>query len=263
MSSASSLWAIVLASDEVEPQRIVSTLDRLAWVVAPDHAVTVVDERHRRWAWQELAGKGSTIIVPQESRGTAIDLLIALRLVLGRDPGATVAVVPAEHGLPGKSLERALRSAYETVPSRPGSVVFAATPDEPSFEFGWIQPSASDGLARVLAFQEKPRAPFRGAMRGRLFAATLGTLLDLYERTVPDVVNGVGKALRAAEGDDGSARDAYRSIPKRDLSRDVLAPGVDTLSFLSVPDGERPLEHFSHESGGLDLPVIEAGHTGL
>jgi mannose-1-phosphate guanylyltransferase/mannose-1-phosphate guanylyltransferase/mannose-6-phosphate isomerase len=144
-----------------------------------------------------------------------------------------VVLTPSDHAVAdGAAFRRGVRAAVRLAESTRAVTLFAVEPSEVSRDFGWIIPNRRDGhVARVTAFVEKPemalaeRLHDQGAVWNTM--VVVGRAADvraLYRAHLPELTSVFDTALRI---DDDEAKDrflaqAYRELPPRDFSRDVL-----------------------------------------
>lgn len=264
------LWAIVLAGGEgsrlgdlardergepapkqfcrfgTERSLLASTLARAQRLVRRERVIVSLLDHHRRWWSDALAGHPARTVVSQPCpRGTAAGVLAPLLRVHAADADARVVILPSDHAVEDESiLLESLDAAGRVAERRPDEVVLLGfAPESADRTFGWIVPSPDhDGISHgVFAFEEKPdpgrakRLMAAGGMwNGMLIAARASALVRLYERHLPELIPA---ATGLARSPDGSRRPAtaYRAIPTRDLSRDLIAPAVGRLRVVRVP----------------------------
>jgi mannose-1-phosphate guanylyltransferase len=215
------------------PSLLESALLRAWRVAGAARTVVVVAEGHAKW-WCPIQSRWDGVrFVPQPlDRGTAAGLLLPLEEIRARDPGATVAVLAADHYVEDEVLlATSLRKALLHARRSGRIVLLGLEPDEEDGELGWILPSRSDRpRSRVAQFREKPGREVaslidRGALiNGFLMAGNLSAWLEILRERVPDVV----AAFHAAGGH-------YSQIPRRDLSREVFEPAAGSLLVQRVP----------------------------
>jgi mannose-1-phosphate guanylyltransferase len=264
------LWAIVLAGGEGsrlgnlardehgEPapkqfcrfgtgqSLLASTLERAEGLVPRERVVVSLLEHHRRWWTRELAGHPARAALPQPCpRGTAAGVLAPLLAIERMDPGARVAILPSDHAVGDEAVLRgALGEAAQVAARRPEDLVLLGiSPEGADPTLGWIVPSQEDdGRSRgVRAFEEKP-GPARaerlmaegGMWNSMLIVARVSALIRLYERVLPEAIPAVLDLIRSP-AEPARATTAYRAMPSRDLSRDLIARAVERLRVVRVP----------------------------
>ena len=226
-----------------------STLVRAERIVSRDRIAVSVLEPHRRWWLPGLAGRPAHMTVSQPwSRGTAVGVLAPLLRIRRDDPGARIVILPSDHGVADEAiLDRSLERAIQAADRRPDEVVLLGfAPDSPDTALGWIVPSGEhDGhTERVAEFVEKPepREAARlmasdGMWNGMLIVASAATLVRLYQRFLPEIIPAAASLARPRQCESCSRRleSMFRSLPSRDVSRDLLTPAVGQLRVMRVP----------------------------
>lgn len=194
----------------------------------PARTLVVVAPEHREHWERELAGHPlGNVLVQPANRGTAAGLVLPLLAILGRDPRATIAVLPSDHFVADEgALEAALGSALSRA-GRRELVLVGIEPEGPETQYGWVCPEDGQRISRVREFVEKPPLAVarellgRGALWNSFILAVHGTtLLGRVRRRLPDLVRGLGTALWSS--DPAALGDLYGRLPVRDFSREVL-----------------------------------------
>jgi mannose-1-phosphate guanylyltransferase len=228
------------------------TLNRAARLTSRFRIVPVVAAGHRRHWENNLSGLPTeNILVQPENRGTAAGILLPLLNVLSRDPRATVITLPSDHYVEDEmALENSLRRAADAVAAHPERVVLIGiTPDHADPELGYLvpagsgkEPSTRAGIRPLRAFVEKPprdlaaRLLKRGAAWNSFVMVAKGTtLVRLFERTQPDVLDAFSSAVGAHGWNDVVMEDLYSRLPVRDFSRDVLQEMPSSLWMVVAP----------------------------
>ncbi len=228
-------------------------VDRARGVVGPDRVVAVVAEQHRPW-WEDELGRvpgglpAENVVVQPSNRGTAVGVLLGLLHVVSRQGSlARVLVLPSDHAVADEeTLRRHLERGIHATRQDPGRVVLLGmTPEGLDTEYGWILSSdAADGLARpVVEFVEKPdaarsqRLMDRGALLNTfIFTARAATLLNLYQRVMPELL---WRFLPRLSKPEAWARDVlrrlYHALRSRDFSKELLERCTECLSVVPVP----------------------------
>src|ERR1700688_3875072 len=259
MSDADHLWALVLAAGEGTrlrdltrradngpvpkqycslrggPSLLEETLHLAANVSEAGHIMVIVAAQHRRW-WMSAPSSlpAARIVVQPLNRGTANGILLQLLHLMRIDPQAQVVLLPSDHYVADEPiLAQAIRTALSRLPSAPDEIVLLGMqPSFPDPDLGYITPGASDGYGTcaIAAFVEKPSAERAQQLiaTGALWSAFIitaccRTLLDLYERRFPHIVQAMRLAL-CDETDPATHMAAlYEQLPTLDFSRDLLA----------------------------------------
>jgi mannose-1-phosphate guanylyltransferase len=212
------------------------TRDRFAPISPPSRTVVIVDRRHVRYLPEGRAGsgRGETIVLQPEDRGTAAGVLLALTPVLDRDPEALVVITPSDQGIRDVArFRRCVIEAVERARAGVGPILFGVEPVRAEDDYGWITPEASAArgpLRRVTSFVEKPardtaaRLFAAGAVwNTMILVARAGALRDLYRRQLPDLAARFDELRPYSAGDRATRIEAtYRHWPVYDFSRDLL-----------------------------------------
>ncbi len=225
------------------------TWDRALRLVPPARVVTVITAGQERFLRAEAGSQGipGRVLVQPDNRETGPGLLLPLLWIARRQPDASVAVFPADHFIWEES--RFVAHVAEAVimsRRRPDRiVVLGVEPDAPETSYGWIEPGVPcEGirpdreLFTVTNFWEKPDDALARELQAAgcfwnslVMAGTAYGFLQLVRRHCPDAV----AILEAATDRFGTSAEraailaAYRRLSPIDFSRDVLAPGRDTL----------------------------------
>lgn len=156
-----------------------------------------------------LAAHGVTpdcIILEPEPRNTAP--AIAVAALAARDPDEILAVLPADHLIPGADALRAvlIRAAIAARAER--IVTLGLKPTGPETGFGYIRAGEAfgDGVHRVEAFVEKPdqeRANHYVASgdyfwNAGIFVFRAGTMIDAFARLRPQTLDAARESLARA-----------------------------------------------------------------
>jgi mannose-1-phosphate guanylyltransferase len=273
MPCDSHTWALVLAAGEGTRLRVLTTtisgatvpkqfcslhggpslfheaLHRAQAVTSRARTCAVVASDHRIW-WQSLprALPTSNLVVQPSNRGTGNGILLPLLHIVARDPEAQVLILPSDHHVrEERTLWRSLIDMAQQSRGRPECVLLLGfEPQMADPDLGYIIPSGSDSrdTLPVGQFIEKP-PPMRareiiaqgGLWNAFIVAAKVQTLLDLFKRRMPAIV----EQMRAAVAEDlaHDASDAteqlYKRLPTIDFSRDILEGQQAHLRVLPAP----------------------------
>lgn len=226
-----------------------TTIARLSRVVDSSRIVIVVSAMHRRWWEPELADlPPENIIVQPCDRGTACGLLLPLTVIEAREPGAGLVVSPADNWVEDEdAFVWSLVEAQAHVLARPSRLVLLGmSPDRPDTGYGWITsaPHGTDDVPAVTSFVEKPDTERAGELlrSGALwssftFAAAGGTLMDLFRRSTPWLVDRFTERLVYVPDDHRqyALLSLYDRLPTVDFSRRVLEQASGRVHVLPVP----------------------------
>lgn len=223
------------------------TLGRAERLTSPGHIITVVADHHRRWWEPELAGlPAENVVVQPCHRGTAVGILVALLRILRRDFRARVLIFPAGHHVADEdTLHRALIEAARVTRQDSGrALLFGMEPDEPDPECGWILPASlgGDPIREVSALVDTPElGTARHLMQqgGLLFSCMVlahgSTLLNLYERAAPWLLDAFQMLPHDAAAQQADLPMIYQTLPRCDFKREVLALVPGHLLVAPVP----------------------------
>jgi mannose-1-phosphate guanylyltransferase len=208
------------------------------------------------------------VLVEPQGRNTAMAIGYAAACIEARDPGALMAVLPADHVIPdARAFAAALRAAARAAARADVLVTLGVRPTRPDTGYGYIQvgPPADPAhprLRRVRRFAEKPEPRRARAWLRRggwlwnagIFAWRAASILDEIERCAPEL----GRALAPLRGRTASraavAR-AYRRAPSLPIDVAVLERSrrVWTLpvqfAWSDVGDWDRQAEQLGVDRG--------------
>jgi len=226
------------------------TSERAASIASPQRIVTVVAAQHRHW-WASDPARlpPGHVIVQPENRGTAAGILLPLLWITSADPEARLVILPSDHAVASEEiLHQAITGAIEHVPSADSTMVLLGVQAEgPEPGYGWIVPRQGEvcDLRPITAFYEKPDAKAasslqsRGALLNSFILVTGGRfLVDLFRTALPELWHAIQPIITRHRGDRSLGQDgsrAYRIIPMRDFSKDLLEQTADRLSVYLVP----------------------------
>src|SRR5262245_16095791 len=223
-------------------------VDDVARLVPAGRVVTVTT-RGRAWASESPSASSAHRVVQPHYRGRAAETLLPLLRIARQDPGATVVVVPSDHGVRHEvRFHRYVARAVWAVALRPDlPILLAAHPQSPVSR-GWIEPGepvegledlAVHDVRRVVdaaSLAEQRRLFESGALVStQVFIGRAATLLSLAAEAVPEVFVAL-EPLAAACGtpEEPLLSDAvYECMPEADLGALERAPG---LAVLPLPD---------------------------
>ncbi len=228
------------------------TWDRAARVVDPDRILTVITAGQEPYLDEE-AGPGvpGTVLVQPENKETAAGLILPLVWIARRAPGATVAVLPADHFVwDEERFVAAVRTALASAEDWPDRLLLlGANAEGPETGYGWIAPGAplapgsAPELQAVRRFWEKPdrQTATRLFASGYLWntlvlAGRLCAYLRLAAADAPEVLGPLA-AIEECLGTPREAaalRAAYARIPPTNLSHALLARRPEALMVLAV-----------------------------
>ena len=168
----------------------------------------------------------SNVIAEPCPRDTAPCVGLAAEIVVRRDPGATMIVMPADHVIrPTETFLKTVRAAVSVIDSDPTAfVTFGIKPTRPETGYGYIERGQSlgtpegIGLHRVVQFRERPDlataqaflADGRFAWNSGIFLWRARAILDALATHRPKLAAGlrrIGDALGTANESEVLARE--------------------------------------------------------
>lgn len=178
------------------------TVDRVAPLYGRRNVLVVTVGEHERAMRRELPMLPKTnFLVEPLGKNTAPCIGLAAVDLLGRDPDAVVAVLPADHWISdARRFARTLAAAVDLAARHDALVTLGIRPEYPETGYGYILTGkrAAAGARRVTGFVEKPplekarRLIRRGALwNSGLLVARVATILAAIRRYAPDVAKGL------------------------------------------------------------------------
>lgn len=226
------------------------TWDRAMQIVPADRIVTVITAGQEDYLVEECRnGMPGTLLIQPANRDTGPGLLLPLLWIATRDPGAMVAILPADHFVweEGRFIDH-IRRALEAALHLDRLILLGIEADAPETGYGWIRPSgpiAAVPFAEfygVQGFMEKPDAGTAASLWAAgclwntfVLAGRLPTYLRLAESGMPETL----AALRTAGGLHPPGRPsalarAYREMASTNFSKALLARYPEDLLVLAV-----------------------------
>lgn len=224
-----------LAGDSTLFQQTVTRAQTLPGAASP---IVVCSEDHRFLVAEQLQTLGisdASILLEPVARNTAPAIALAALQALGKDPDATLLVLPADHLIGdtdsfGDAVRKALPLAAEG-----WLVTFGIRPDAPETGFGYIRRGhalGGDGY-QVEAFVEKPdRATAESYLEmggydwnSGMFLFRASRLLEELAQQAPTMHAGVAAAFESAHADLDFVRidkEAFASIPEDSIDYAVM-----------------------------------------
>jgi mannose-1-phosphate guanylyltransferase len=216
---------------------IQTTVERVRDLAGPDRTWIVTNPRQldpMLTALNEFPRE--QIIVEPEPRDTAPCVALAAAVIEARDPGATMAVMPADHLIDAPErfqadLEQAARLAQDDTTL----VTFGIPPTYPATGFGYIElgnalPQVT-GAFDVLRFREKPDQTTAQTFlesgqflwNSGIFVWNFVSLTRAMETACPELAICTHTMLAAARVDDDAARDAaFQQAPRISVDYAVM-----------------------------------------
>jgi mannose-1-phosphate guanylyltransferase/mannose-6-phosphate isomerase len=216
---------------------LAATVARARRFADPGRIWIVCGREHAR-AVREAAGvPARQLLVEPSRRNTAMAIGWVAQRIEAADPGAVLAVLPADHHIPdAAAFAAAIRRAARAARGAGWLVTLGVTPTRPDTGYGYIQTGsplagAHRGLRRVRRFVEKPdhATAVRFLRRGGylwnagIFVFRARAILDEIESCAPRLHRALaplrGSPRRA--GGHALAR-AYRLAPSRSIDEAVM-----------------------------------------
>ena len=182
------------------------------------------------------------VIVEPEPRDTAPCIALAAAMIEAREPGATMAVMPADHLIePVETFHQLLRRAAALTEADESLVTFGVEPTSAATRFGYIEPGTrvdeeSPAAHQVTRFREKPdRASAEalvasgGLWNSGIFVWTYRALTLAMEVADPALLQCTVAMLESTKaGDTAAVQAQFRMAPKTSVDFAVMekAPRV-------------------------------------
>ena len=218
---------------------LAATLARARRAAGPGRVWLVCGREHQAAMRRESRLPASRVLVEPRRRNTAMAIALAAARVAEEDPGAVLAVLPADHLIDdGRALAAALRRAARVAAAEGALVTLGVRPTRPHTGYGYIRLGrplgpAHPGLHRVRRFVEKPdgRRARRFVRDGGylwnagIFVWTPRAILEEIEAHAPELAAAVA-GLRRTGSPRGSLaaalERAYRRAPSLSIDHAVL-----------------------------------------
>jgi mannose-1-phosphate guanylyltransferase len=176
------------------------------------------------------------ILVEPLRRNTALAVALAATRIEREDPGAVLAVLPADHRIPDEgAFARAIARAARAAAGSGALVTLGVRPRRPDPGYGYLRvgPPAGPawpGLHRVRRFVEKPDpARARRFLRAGgylwnagIFVFTAAALLREVEACAPEISAALAPLRRARGGGPGLLARCYRAAPSLPIDIAVM-----------------------------------------
>ena len=241
------------------------TLDRGRQVTDPDRIVTVIGPGQRRHLDATTApGSAGYVLELPVDRGSTAGAYMGVAHILLRDPGATVAILPADQFVfPEDRFTRCVRAACAKAEGNPGRlVVLGADARYADARMGWLMPGSP---LESPADEDRPasasvawyrRAPSRAAAElllrnhalwsTQVIAVRASTLWRLGERFASALMEGFAAAAlvlarsltgrASAEETEAMLRQALAGLPSTELAETVLQVATSDTMVLRLDD---------------------------
>lgn len=216
------------------------TAGRLAPLVRRSNVFAVVGRAHAAAVRRQLPWLARrNLLVEPVGRNTLPAIALAALTLARRDPGAVMAVLPADHAIPdGAAFRSDLGRAFDLALDTGALVTFGIVPTRPETGYGYIAPGVAvsphdDRALWVARFVEKPDRARAEAMvaeghlwNGGIFVWRVGAILEALRAYAADVLSTLERALE--RGTAAALTRAYGRIPSVSIDTGVMeqAPRV-------------------------------------
>jgi len=217
------------------------TLDRIAPLIPPERILVLTNAEYLEVVRQLLSEvPEENIIGEPASRDTAACIGLAAALLVKRDAGAVMAVMPSDHLIdPQELFCQSLEAASECVSRHPEMLVtFGIEPTMPATGYGYIQRGdevfQSPGVTffRARKFHEKPRLDVAEGFleeggylwNAGIFVWRAAAILEQIERFLPKLHVKLGMLAEKAGdvGFDEYLAEIYPTLPKISIDFGVM-----------------------------------------
>jgi len=209
--------------------------------------IWIICGREHARAVREAAGvPARRLLVEPRRRNTAMAIAWAAERIAAADPGAVLAVLPADHHIPnGAAFATAIRRAARAARAAGWLVTLGVTPTRPDTGYGYIQTGAPlgrahPGLRHVRRFVEKPDdATARRFLRrggylwnAGIFVWSARAILQEIETCAPQLHRALAPLRPDPQraGRDALAR-AYRRAPSLPIDAAVMERSRRVVTF--------------------------------
>jgi len=229
------------------------TRKRVALIVPPTSTATVLTREHERFYKRIVDPSNPDVVIQPDNRGTAPAILYGLLRLISLGFKASVAIFPCDHYVSDdEKFMRHVQIAYESTQVNPQKfVLLGIRSTGPETQYGWIEPTQAIDFSRsdcdrvmpVRRFWEKPPAALALQLWRRnclwnsfVVVASIGSLLDLYARTLPELYVSLAQLLPVlgTDGEPSAIASAYAGIASSGFSDSILADDAEQLYVLPV-----------------------------
>jgi mannose-1-phosphate guanylyltransferase len=211
------------------------SLDRIAPLIDVEKSVVMTSGALRERVLAELPEVAPDRVVGEpRGRNTAPAIALAARVLLARDPDASLAVLPADHVVADvEAFRRVMALAFEAAESERALVTLGIRPTRPETEYGYILrgPEAPlAGVFEVARFEEKPdRARAESFLEDGGYYWNSGMFVWRADRFLEGVSAHLPDVARAL--------DRVRSLPGQERFETEVAEFYETVPSISVDYG--------------------------
>ncbi len=215
---------------------LTQTVERLDGFVPPEN-IFIITNREQREAVLSVCPSvpAENVVSEPVGRDTAAAVGLAMVLVRGRDPDASLAMLPADHVIRDRDgFQTVLETAFSAAEREPVLVTIGISPTEPATGYGYIhrgdEAMEIDGRSvyRVRAFVEKPN--LETAKRyldsgdyfwnAGMFVWTAASIARALEEHTPGLYQGLEEI-----------RDGLDGGRELDAVLEEVFPGLDKISI--------------------------------
>ncbi|PKN35500.1 MAG: mannose-1-phosphate guanylyltransferase [Deltaproteobacteria bacterium HGW-Deltaproteobacteria-19] len=226
---------------------IQETVDRLLPLVPPERILIVTGRTHAAELARQLPDiPAENILIEPMGRNTAPCIGLAAHFVRRLDPGAVMAVLPADHLITdgGRFLD-VLRAAAEAAAPGHHLVTIGINPTAPETGYGYLELGEEEGTARgekvwqVRSVREKPDRETAQAFLAEgcyvwnsgMFVWTAAAIIDAIGQWLPDLAGGLARIDTALGTDRENAvlEDVYPGLPSISVDYGVMEKADNVL----------------------------------
>jgi mannose-1-phosphate guanylyltransferase len=208
-----------------------ATLDRARRFASKDCVWVVCGADHARGVRRATGLPAKRVLVEPVRRNTAMAVAWAASRIEAEDPGAVLAILPADHRIPdARAFAAAMRRAAKAAREGEALVTLGVRPTRPDSGYGYIQVGgpagrAWPGLRRVKRFVEKPDAARarrylaggRHLWNAGIFVFRGDVLLEELAQHAPAIARSLPRGRSAA-----AVKAAYRKAPSEPIDTAVM-----------------------------------------
>lgn len=224
------------------------TLDRAGAIVPPEQVITIICKEQRALFDMAVDDYKGRLIEQPVDRGTAAAIYLALAQILGRDPLATVIILPSTHFIfPEERFVGHALNSMVLAQNHPGSLIqIGAYAQQPRAHCGWIQPDKREWSSfwcnpgsttmEIVSFREDPSEAesallyrWGWLLNTMIVSARVQTLWNLGWEFVPQVMQRVTHQRN-------SAGERLASMPVRDFGVNLLQQATHRTRVLPMTD---------------------------
>lgn len=213
---------------------IQSTVRRIPASVGTERTLVLTRADQLPQLAEQVDLPAENLIGEPSGRDTCACIALAAALVEQRDPGAVMAVMPADHLIePTAVFHEALERAAAAAREHDALVTFGVKPKHPATGYGYLESGdeLAAGLFEVSAFREKPDLETATSFLKRggffwnagIFVWRARTILDEVARCQPEIAERVEDIVgESSEGFAERLAARYGDIPKTSIDFGVM-----------------------------------------